>query len=59
MVTLEVPETDSWLPCAVRGARGTPRRGAVPGAETQGMTAGGPAALPETLSTVPPVRERP
>ncbi|MFF4268393.1 DUF6578 domain-containing protein [Streptomyces sp. NPDC001536] len=54
-VTLEVPDTDSWLSYAVRKASGLPED-APPGAETEGIDAHSLAALLETFSTV---RDRP
>lgn len=52
MVTLEVPDTDSWLSHAVRKASGLPED-APPGAETEGIDARSLAALLETFSTMP------
>ncbi|MFC8141074.1 DUF6578 domain-containing protein [Streptomyces paradoxus] len=51
VVTLEVPGTDSRLSDAVREARGIPRQGAEPGAETRGIPAADLAVLLESLST--------
>ncbi|MFF7866707.1 DUF6578 domain-containing protein [Streptomyces qaidamensis] len=51
VVTLEVPGTDSRLSHAVREARGIPRHGAEPGAETRGIPAADLAVLLESLST--------
>jgi hypothetical protein len=50
MVTLEVPDTDSWLSHAVREASGLPED-APPGAETEGIDGASLAALLETFST--------
>ncbi|MFJ4813846.1 DUF6578 domain-containing protein [Streptomyces sp. NPDC088801] len=58
VVTLEVPGTDSRLSHAVREARGIPRQGAEPGAETRGIPAADLAVLLESLST-PRRRGRP
>jgi hypothetical protein len=51
LVTLEVPDTDSWLSYAVREASGLPKD-APPGAETQDIDGTSLAALLETFSTV-------
>lgn len=51
VVTLDVPDTDSWLSYAVREASGLPKD-APPGAETQGIDGTSLAALLETFSTV-------
>ncbi|MCX5334605.1 MULTISPECIES: DUF6578 domain-containing protein [unclassified Streptomyces] len=51
VVTLDVPDTDSWLSYAVRKASGLPED-APPGAETEGIDAHSAAALLETFSTV-------
>jgi hypothetical protein len=52
VVTLEVPDTDSWLSYAVREARGIPQEGAVPGAELWGIGGGELAELLAGMSTV-------
>lgn len=51
VVTLDVPDTDSWLSYAVREASGLPED-APPGAETEGIDEGSLVALLETFSTV-------
>ncbi|MEV7887641.1 DUF6578 domain-containing protein [Streptomyces sp. NPDC002817] len=50
-VTLDVPDTDSWLSYAIREASGLPEDTS-PGAETEAVDAHSPAALLETFSTV-------
>ncbi|MEV0171067.1 DUF6578 domain-containing protein [Streptomyces sp. NPDC050803] len=51
VVTLEVPDTDSWLSYAVREATGLPKD-APPGAETAGLDGAALAALLSTFSGV-------
>lgn len=53
LVTLEVPDTDSWLSYALRENRGIPHEGAAPGAETAGLPPETLAAVLEILSRGP------
>ncbi|WP_217211688.1 DUF6578 domain-containing protein [Streptomyces sp. AC550_RSS872] len=53
LVTLEVPDTDSWLSYALRENRGIPHEGAAPGAETEGLPPETLAAVLEILSRTP------